>query len=370
MADGEIASAWLAALHAILMTQYLGDTPLYGRSHYAHAVKPELPAGVFERAPARLWWIPAHVAVIALSIVALAWVPWFVVPVLSLVIGASFAGLTFVGHELLHGAIVRGRRRKLLLGWLTFLPFTLSPRLWNVWHNRVHHARTNFADDPDGYPTLERYRASRGARFSVDMFSLGGERRRGVLSLLLGFTVQSTHQLVLLRSWAAAAETAVGVVVWGVVAWLLGPMFVFAYVLPLLIANVVVMAFIITNHSLSPRVPIDDPLITGLSVTVPRAIDWLTLGFGYHVEHHLFPAMSARHAPAVRDVLVAHWPGRYQSLPLGEALLRLHRTARVYADATTLIDPTTGRTFPTLLPYTRRDAPARQPALELADLAA
>jgi fatty acid desaturase len=90
--------------------------------------------------------------------------------------------------------------------------------------------------------------------------------------------------------------------------------------------------------------------VTGLSVTAPRWIEWVTLGFGFHVEHHLFPAMSSRHAPAVRELLQARWPGRYKSMPLVAALGELHRTARIYKDATTLIDPRTGCEFPTLLP--------------------
>src|SRR5207248_10247062 len=117
-------------------------------------------------------------------------------------------------------------------------------------------------------------------------------------------------------------------------------------------ANACVMAFIITDRSLSPRVDIDDPLVSSLSVTTPRAIEWLTLGFGYHVEHHLFPAMSTRHAPLVRAQLVARWPERYQSMPLAAALWRLHRTARVYKHQTTLFDPTTAREYPTLVPRT------------------
>lgn len=68
-----------------------------------------------------------------------------------------------------------------------------------------------------------------------------------------------------------------------------------------------------------------------------------------HVEHHLFPAMSTRHAPAVRAQL-ARWPERYQSMPLGSALSRLHRTARVYKHHTTLVDPTTAREYPALVP--------------------
>ncbi|HVV87397.1 MAG TPA: hypothetical protein VHE35_30355, partial [Kofleriaceae bacterium] len=67
-------------------------------------------------------------------------------------------------------------------------------------------------------------------------------------------------------------------------------------------------------------------------------------------EHHLFPAMSTRHAPAVRALLVEKWPERYQSMPLGRALLALHRTARVYRDDVTLTDPRSGAVWPVLLP--------------------
>jgi fatty acid desaturase len=344
------------------MNHRLGDVPVLGRSHYVHAVKPALPAAAFGPATSRLAWIPVHLAIIALAITAIAsgWLPWPLVPVASHVIGASFAGLTFVGHELLHGAIIGGKHRQHLLGWLTFVPFTLSPRLWKAWHNRVHHARTNLGDDPDGYPTLEEYRADRRARFSVDAFALGGRRWRGLLSLALGFTVQSTSQLVSARRRQlldarerrlAIAETVAGAALWLALALSIGVLpFVFAYVVPLLLANAIVMMFIVTNHCLSPRVPVDDPLLSGLSVTTPRVIDWLTLRFGAHVEHHLFPRVSSRFAPAIRAAVLARWPERFQEMPLATALGLLHRTARVYRDATTLIDPRTGQTFPTLMP--------------------
>jgi fatty acid desaturase len=119
---------------------------------------------------------------------------------------------------------------------------------------------------------------------------------------------------------------------------------------PLVVANIIVMSFILTNHGLSPRVAINDPLVSGLSVTAPRWIEWLTLQFGYHVEHHLFPAMSSRHAQTVRELVRRRWPRRYQSMPLRSALSALHRTARVYKDAVTLVDPRSGREYPTLMP--------------------
>ncbi|HEX2685876.1 MAG TPA: hypothetical protein VHN14_04630, partial [Kofleriaceae bacterium] len=58
-----------------------------------------------------------------------------------------------------------------------------------------------------------------------------------------------------------------------------------------------------------------------------------------------------------RHALQARFPERYQSLPLTAAIRRLHHTARVYRDNTTLIDPNTGETWPTLLPRPR-PAPA------------
>jgi fatty acid desaturase len=341
---------------------YLAKAFLVPRSTYVRTLRPELPVDVFRPATSRLAWIPVHLAVIVGTVVAIASgaLPWFVVPLGSLAIGASFAGLTFVAHEMLHGGIVRARPLRYVAGWICFVPFTLSPRLWLAWHDRVHHANANTANDPDVYPTLAEYRDSRLIRLVTDAFSLGGRRWRGGLSLLLGFTVQSAHQLVSARSqgflttrgWRLAiAETAAGVLVWALVASLVGFVpFLFVYVVPLLAANAIVMAFILTNHNLSPRVEIDDPLVSGLSVTAPRWIEWLTLQFGYHVEHHLFPAMSTRHARTVRTLLRKHWPGRYQSMPLGRALQELHRTARVYKDALTLIDPRTGREFATLVP--------------------
>ncbi|HEY3807595.1 MAG TPA: fatty acid desaturase [Kofleriaceae bacterium] len=326
-----------------------------------HELRPVLPAAVFAPARWRLLRAPLHVAVAIITIVAIAhaWLPWPLVPIASLVIGVNFACLTFLAHETLHGGVTRMRWLQVVVGCLGFMPFAVSPRLWTAWHNRDHHAHAQMPEDPDGYPTLDRYLARATTRFSVDQFSIAGRRWRGILCLVLGFTVQSAGQLFTSPALSARerrramAESVAMLTMWAALALAIGLVpFVFAYVVPLLVANACVMAFIVTNHSLSPRVELDDPLISSLTVTTPRALDWLTLGFGFHVEHHLFPAMSTRHARTVRAELLARWPDRYQSMPLSEALLRLHRTARVYKHETTLFDPRTAREYPTLLPRT------------------
>jgi len=333
---------------------------LIPRADYVRRLRDDLPGGVFEPARSRLALVPVCLAVVALVTVAIGagWLPLVLAPLGAIAIGICFAVLTFIGHEAMHGGIVRGRWSRHLVGWLGFLPFTLSPRLWAAWHDRVHHANANMPDDPDMYPTLDEYRASRRIRIVTDAFALGGRRWRGGLSLILGFTVQSAHQLIVARRrgiltagehrWALA-ETALGIAVWATVAALVGGVaFLFVFVAPLLIANTIVMAFILTNHGLSPRVELNDPLVSSLTVTAPRWIEALTLKFGYHVEHHLFPQMSSRHSRRVHELLLLRWPQRYRSMPLRRALGQLHRTARVYKDAVTLIDPKTGREFATL----------------------
>jgi fatty acid desaturase len=324
-----------------------------------------MPRRVFEPATSRLIWLPVHLAVIALGTITITerWCSWPPAAAVSALIGMSFAGLMFLGHEVLHGAVVRGRWNWLrpIVGWICFAPFAVSQQLWVVWHNRVHHANTNKLDtDPDMYPSLAHYHNSELTRWAVDNFALGGRRKRGVLTLLFGFVGQSKQMLrggrsvlnMTARQYRRAlVETALAVALWIAVGVTIGFIaFLFAYVIPLVIADFIVMAFILTNHGLNPATETNDPLINSLTVTGPRWAEWLTLDFGYHVEHHLFPAMSGRHARIVRDALESHWPERYQSMPLWSALYGLYRTGRVYKDATTLVDSRSGEEWPTLAP--------------------
>ena len=329
---------------------------------YARALKPLLPSGAFAPARSRLLWLPAHLAVIIPSMWAAASgvAPWPLLPVFSLCIGLSFAGLTFLAHETLHGAVVRGRRLRHAVGWIGFSHFLVSPRLWNAWHNRVHHAHANHPErDPDAYPTLETYEADRWVRRALEL-APGNGRWTGLFALFFGFSIHSAHMLLVSRRRGyltapehrrALLETGLAVALWTALGVSVGLVsFVFVYVLPLLVANAVVMGFILTNHSLSPMAPHNDPMLSSLSVTLPPILEWATLRFGYHVEHHIYPSMSSRHAPAVRELLRERWPGRYQSLPLGKALLLLHRTPRVYKDHYTVVDPGTNRECRTLEP--------------------
>lgn len=332
-------------------------------SYYVKELRKTLPDEVFVPATSRVLWLPVHAAIIG----TLAWamatgrLPGFLWPVASIVIGCCLAGTVFLGHETMHGGVVRGKTLIRVVGWLCFLPFTLSPQLWVAWHNRVHHNHTGKAGvDPDMYPTLEEYETQPAARIMADHFGLGRSRLMSLLSLFFGFTGQSQQMLWTARRRGmltaklhrrAVFEWALGLAFWGTVAWLVGFVpFLFVYPLPLVVANTIVMMFIMSNHNLSPLTDVNDPLVNSLSVTLPRWLEFLTLDFGFHTEHHALPQISTRHGRIVREHLMNQFPGRYQTMPLSKALVQIYHSARVYKDHVTLIDPPSGRTWPTLVP--------------------
>lgn len=336
---------------------------------YAKAIRPTLPDHIFQPATSRILWLPFHIGVIS----TLAWtmvsgrLPAPLWPVASIVIGICLSGLVFLGHETMHGAVVRGRTLIKAVGFIALAPFTLSPTLWTAWHNRVHHNHCGKAGvDPDMYPTMIEYETQRASRIMADHFGLGRRRLISILSLAFGFTGQSQQML-----WGAQkhnilspglhrraiVEFLLAVAMWTTIAFVVGMVpFLFIYALPFVVANTIVMSFIMTNHNLSPLTDINDPLVNSLSVTLPRPLEFLTLDFGYHVEHHLFPTVSGRHGKIVRDAILAKFPERYQSMPLTTALAKLYATARVYKDPVTLTDPQSGETWPALVP--RDSAPS------------
>ena len=206
---------------------------------YVHALRPSITEAMLAPARSRLILLPIYVAAIALATLAIArhWVPWPIVPAISLAIGICFALMTFVGHEALHGGMTANKRIHTSRADRVHAVLDRATAVDDL-HNAEHHANTNLPDDPDCYPTLDGYRTSATKRFAVDAFSLGGERWRGGLSLILGFTVQSANQLTSATFLSKAqrriayAEAGLGVAVWATIAILVGIVpFIFVYVI-------------------------------------------------------------------------------------------------------------------------------------------
>jgi fatty acid desaturase len=318
-------------------------------------IRGRLPADAFSPQRWRAALFPFLVTVAAASIwvAAQADTPWYGAVALSLVTANCFAMGGFLAHETLHGSVVRNKTVQKMLGFVGFLPFVVSPELWHVWHNQVHHGRTNQGDrDPDGFGTLERCARLPAARILVK-FAPGSGTWYSALFLFYWFTLHGQVVLwVLSQSRAfyrmnkrtAHAQTALMALFWAGVAVVLGVKgFFLAVALPMALANFIVMSYIATNHFLRPQTEENDPVRNSMSVTTLPMIDLLHFNFSHHVEHHLFPAMSPHFAPRVRALLRELVGKEYVSPPHWKAIWFLYRTPRIYKDANTLIDPETGR---------------------------
>jgi len=325
---------------------------------YAARLSPHLPKKAFQPVPSRLFGGLAYLLIALSGILAISLLDLHPIwnTLISVVLGFSFAALGFLGHEILHGTVVRTPWLRDFLGAVAFWPLCTGPKLWRKWHNVTHHAHTQDEEkDPDAWPGLEKLAKSRLLRwvykipFTIRAFF-------AFSSLAITFTLHSIRMLFyflkdfqpknrgivffqFLLPWA----TWIGLLfVVGFANWF------FIFLLPLLIANFIVMSYISTNHRLNPLVPVNDPLANSLSVTVPKWVDVLNFNFSYHTEHHLFPSMSSKYYPLVKEHIKKMWPDRYHEMPMLQALRALWKTPRLYYQQTELIEPRQGNVYGSL----------------------
>ncbi|WP_216830124.1 fatty acid desaturase family protein [Alkalihalobacterium elongatum] len=327
-------------------------------SWYAARLKPHLPKEAFKPAPSRLLGGLAFLIVIVAGFLT---VGLFELNIwgnllIAVVLGSCYASLGFLGHEILHGTVVRKPWLRDLLGAIAFWPLCTGPSLWRKWHNMNHHVHTQDEHkDPDAWITADQLEKKPFIRllYRIPLFIRASF---SLLSLAMTFTVHSSRMfgiyikdfdprnrpkvwLQLILPWASW----IGLLFWiGFTKWL------FVFLIPLLIANFIVMAYISTNHRLNPLVPVNDPLANSLSVTVPKWVDAIHFNFSYHTEHHLFPSISPKYYPLVKEQIKQRWPERYHEMSFLKAMIALFKTPRLYYQQNELIDPREGNRYGSL----------------------
>ncbi|MEK6600829.1 MAG: acyl-CoA desaturase [Candidatus Binatota bacterium] len=321
-------------------------------------MKAELPPEAFQPQPtSALIDIPCLTIIIAgmWALIHLR-LPWYAALTVAFFMGNACATMGFLAHEALHGAVFRSRKLQEVLGYLGFFVFCFSPYLWRFWHNQAHHGNTNQPDlDPDSYGTLERFQRVPQLKFQVKT-GIGSGHWSSLFFLFYRFTC---HALVMI--WLASPnlpgfermnrrrviiESAMMASFWIVLGiWGGFQVALFGIVIPMMIANFILMSYISTNHFLRPLTETDESLLNSMSVRTLKWIDILHLNFSHHVEHHIFSRMNHRFTPLVREYLVKYAPDLYVAPPHWKALWYLYKTPRVYLNVHTLIDPFTGRTM-------------------------
>ena len=320
-------------------------------------MRAELPPEAFQPQPTSAFIVIPCLSLIIAGMWALIHLPvaWYAALAVGVLSGQAYAMMGFLAHETLHGSVFRSRRLQELIGYLGFTIFGFSPPLWRIWHNQVHHGKTNRPDlDPDSYGTLERFKRIPQVKFQVKI-AIGSGFWSSLFYLFYEFTYQA--QVVL---WLASrnqpgfarmnrsrviGESALMALFWiALGAWVGLRASLYGILVPMVVANFTVMSYIATNHFLRPLTETDKILVNSMSVRTWNWIDRLHLHFSHHVEHHIFPRMNHRFTPLVREYLLRYAPDRYLAPPHWKALWWLSKTPRLYLDDTTFIDPFTGRT--------------------------
>ena len=311
----------------------------------------DLPAEVFRARPIRAFLIiPILGSLIGLSALLLSWNgPWYFMLPLALLLGQIYGINGFLGHEVLHGSVLKSKGLQDIFGYIGFAPFLISPELWRVWHNQIHHGYTNIGNrDPDSFGTLDRYERHPSTRF-VTRLAPGSKKWYSYFFLFYWFTFHG--QIVLwvqtkfmkafqnISFRRARIESLLFLAGWITFGAFIGfEKSIYVILIPMAVSNFVLMSYIATNHFMRPQTDSNDPIANSMSINTLPIIDFFHLNFSHHVEHHLFPKMNPSHAPKVRDWLNATIGNRYVSPAHWKAILYLYSTPRVYKDANTLVD--------------------------------
>ena len=319
-------------------------------------IRADLPAEIFARNPWRALLIIPQIGVVAIGSAAIVFLPlpWYVALIGSLLIGNTYAGMMFFGHEIAHGATVSSRRTQTALLYPCFAIFCMSPHLWRVWHNKTHHPNTNIPGlDPDNFGTLEQFKNGSRTSHRLIRFAPGSRHWSSAFYLFCAFALQGADVLWRQSRWMpglarlnrrrAATDSAVMAAFWVGSAVAVGPLStLYVIVIPMLVANAVVMSYFTTNHMLRPLTYEKDSLGTTISVRNPKIIDISHFHSGHHVEHHLFPGLRTSKLPLIRQGLLRHAPDRYFAPPHWFALWMVFRSPPVYDGLDALINPFSG----------------------------
>ena len=331
---------------------------MYSDSELRAKIRAELPAEAFLKKPRRaLVVIPLLGCIVVGSITLLRVpLPWYIAFIISLLIGNLYGSLIMLAHEIGHGATVRSRQLQDMClycaGWI----YCLSPHLWRIWHNQVHHPHPNIEGrDPDSSSSVEEFNRRTPMKRLFTKFAPGSGHGLSIIYLFVAFTFHVQAVLWIyskrmpgferLKRRRAVFESSCMALFWilvCIVTGLKGTLFV--VLIPMLAANFIIMSYIFTNHMLRPLTDTREVLNTTMSVTTNKFLDLIHFNFSYHVEHHLFPAMCSSYYPLVRQSLQHHAKGYYMAPPHWWALLVLFRVPRLYDNKhQAFIEPYSGR---------------------------
>ncbi len=325
--------------------------------YYKEIITKDISPEVFKPNPARLvgFFLLATFSLASFFLIVNLKMIWPLKLALGLFLGYCNGLLAFIGHEISHGSVVKNKKLQDFLFFFGVSPFFISPTFWRFWHNRLHHGKTQqLIQDPDAYPNFRIFKASKFMQFMYPFTPGSGHKR----SLSYFFFWFSTHNFIAqtylrfrnkvfntLDQKRVTIEFTIQILMMAALIIYAGPKnFLWIFILPLFVQNYLLMSYISTNHNISPLTSENDPLANSITVTNNPILEYLTVNFGYHVEHHIFPTVNGVRIKEVHQALKKNFPKEFIHMPKWKAIRALYASPRIYKNSRELIHPETLKT--------------------------
>ncbi len=264
------------------------------------ALPPEVKTALTERSNAKgLRHLAAHLGLIALTGTAIALqVPFW--PILMLPHGIALVFLFTLSHECTHETPFAARALNRAVGHalapVLMLPFT--------WFRYFHFAHHKFTNDPARDPELAGQ--GRPQTWSAYLIYLSGWGYwSGSLRTLFqnAFGRLDAPYLPARQHHAMRREARVILLLYALVAasLVLSPMALWLWVLPMLLGQPALRAYLLAEHGLCP--PVANMLENSRTTLTGRVVRFLAWNMPFHAEHHAFPAVPFHALPRLHTLL-------------------------------------------------------------------
>ena len=246
----------------------------------------------------------------------------------------------FFFHELLHGAIIRRGPLERALALISGLFVLCSPTVWRKWHNK-HHATTGGRDDPDRARTPDLDDFSNVKTRIHHLFKKF--RFSDAISLFVPFGVIIGHHFMMYIEMTTdkrlkfSEKVVMTVEYLFVISLFLIPLIIlgftasfFGFYLPVILGQVICNLYILSNHNTAFLTLKNKPLLNSVSVYMCERFPITHMGFGRHVEHHIFPEVSHGRLKELSPIIRELAPESFVEVNLWRTLLKLYRRQQVH----------------------------------------
>jgi acyl-lipid omega-6 desaturase (Delta-12 desaturase) len=280
-----------------------------------------LPREVFEKNMTRAWLtVATNVVMVGLGYAAIAFSPWYLLPLAWVFTGTALTGFFVLGHDCGHRSFSNNKRLNNAIGHLAFLPLFFPFHGWRILHN-YHHKHTNKLEvdnawdpfTPEAYASNSAglrwiYRVIRGrfwwvgsighwALIHFDWRKFSGKQREQVRFSSLFALVGAA---IILPSLVATTG------LFGVVKFWLMPWMVYHFWMS---------TFTIVHHT-APEIPFQTPenwhearaqLAGSVHCDYPAWVEFLCHDINVHVPHHVCTAIPSYNLRKAHRSLKENW---------------------------------------------------------------